>query len=322
MNSNSLIILFLCVVCCVSFASASTIIVSPGSITGPGMAGTVDVTLDSADQGLSGFILSVYPEDPSIVTITGATFPSWASLSEATPGTGAAFTIRALDLNEAIAPGASNVQLVTLNLQGVAGGTTRIMVQATQVDDDQGNAIDATISPGKVTVGGGSSGGTWDITLAQGWNLIGIPMVLASGSDTAEVFRDVPSGGHSVFSYYPVSGWKTITRTEPLTAMNAYWIYSDRALTIPLTTTGRPTSPKALNSGWSIIGIPGTSPVPAAQVLASIADWTYVIGFDPALQQYRQPIIKGGSGQNSDTTPLSPGAGYWIYLSSPGQLNP
>lgn len=302
--------------------SAATISVSPASITGPGMTGSVALTLDLADQGLSGYILSVYPEDPAIITISGATFPSWAALSDSTPGSGSALTIRALDLNESISSGAQNVPLATLNLNGVASGSTRIMVTATQIDDDQGNAINPQITPGQVTVSGGGGGGQLDLTLVPGWNFVGIPMVLASGYDTAEVFKDVPSGGHSVFTYDSSAGWKTIGRTEVLSAMNAYWIYTEQPLTITLKTTGRPTSPKILTTGWSIIGIPGTIQVPASQVLSSITEWTYVIGFDSALQQYRQPIIKGGTGPNTDSTPLIPGSGYWIYLSAPGQLTP
>ncbi len=307
---------------CLPGCSAATISVSQASIAGPGMTGSVDLTLDVADQGLSGYILSVYPEDPAIVTISGASFPPWASLSDATPGSGSEMTIRALDLNESVNPGAQNVVLATLNLNGVASGSTRIMVKITQIDDDQGSSITPQITPGSITVAGGGTGEQIDIALVPGWNFISIPMVLASGSDTAEVFKDIPSGGHSVFTYDPTAGWKTIGRTELLSAMNAYWIYSEQALTIPLKATGRPTSPKSLSTGWSIMGIPGTVQVPASQALSSIAEWTYVIGFDSGLQQYNQPIIKGGTGPNSDTTPLVPGSGYWIYLPAPGQLTP
>jgi hypothetical protein len=147
-------------------------------------------------------------------------------------------------------------------------------------------------------------------------------MVLQSGSDTADIFKDLPSEGHSVFTYNSVDGWKTIGRTEILSAMNAYWLFTSKEVTIPLKVAGKPTSPRTLNAGWSIVGIPGTSPVPAATVLSSLTDWTYVIGFDASRQQYQQPIIKGGSGQNSDQTLLNPVAGYWIYLSAPGKLSP
>lgn len=304
-----------------AIGTSSTITVAPVTMSGPGMSGSALVSLDIADQGLSGYILSVYPEDPLVARITGATFPAWASLSETTPGSGAAYTIRALDLNGTIGPGAQNVPLATLNLDGVASGSTRIMVESKQMDDDNGNALSAQITPGQVTVGGGGEQ-TLDLQLVPGWNFIGIPMVMQSGSDTANVFRDVPSAGHSIFSYDPQKGWQTVGQTETLSAMNAYWIYTERTLTIPLKVQGSASTPKSLNAGWSIIGIPGMTQTPAADVLAGLSEWTYVIGFDPSLQQYKQPIIRGGTGQNSDKTPLVPGAGYWIYLSSPGQLTP
>ncbi|PKL60679.1 MAG: hypothetical protein CVV33_01415, partial [Methanomicrobiales archaeon HGW-Methanomicrobiales-4] len=171
-----MIIKITCVLC-LSFlftctlTAAATISVVPATITGPGVEGSALISLDTADKGLSGYILSVYPEDPQVVTITGATFPSWASLSEATPGEGAAFTISALDLNEAIGTGAQNVPLATLNLNGISSGTTRIQVESRQIDDDEGNAISVQISPGAITVGGGGEQGI-DLSLVPGWNLI------------------------------------------------------------------------------------------------------------------------------------------------------
>ena len=245
-----------------------------------------------------------------------------ASLSQATQGSGAAYTIRALDLNGTIGPGAQNIPLATLNLNGIAAGSTRIMLETKELDDNNGNAMTVQRTPGQVDVGGGGGGQTLNLKLVPGWNFIGIPMTLESGSDTAEIFKDVPSAGHSIFSYDPQRGWRMAERTDTLIAMNAYWIYTEQALTIPLKVQCPPSAPKSLSVGWNIFGSPGTGAKPAANVLASLADWTYVIGFDSSLQRYQQPIIRGGSGQSSDQTPLVPGLGYWIYLSSPGQLTP
>ena len=305
----------------ISTVSASMIRVSPGTITGIGQAGSVDVSLDSAENGLSGYILSVYSENPQIVAITGATFPSWASLSDVSEGQGAAYTIKALDLNESLSSGASNIPLATLNLNAISVGSTRIMIEVRQVDDDQGGAIQAETSPGTVTVGS-STGQSLNLNLKPGWNFISIPMTLQPGTDTAEIFKDIPSEGHSVFTYDGVNGWKTLRRTEVLNAMTAYWIYSTKEMSIPLKTSGQQISSRVLNAGWSIIGIPGSSSQPAATALSSPSDWTYLIGFDASLQQYEQPIIKGGSGQNSDQKILNPGVGYWIYLSAPGKMSP
>ncbi|MDD1727956.1 MAG: hypothetical protein LUQ50_02665, partial [Methanospirillum sp.] len=291
-------------------------------IPGVGMSGSALISLDTADQGLSGYIFSIFPENPQVAKITGVAFPEWASLSEATPGDGAAYTIRALDLNDAIGYHAQSVPLATLNLQGITSGSTRIMIEVRQLDDDNGKSVDAQLTPGQVTVVNGGGDQDINLQLVRGWNFVSIPMTLLSGSNTAEIFKDVPSGGHSIFSYDPVKGWSIVGRTEPLTPMNAYWIYTEQALSIPLKIQGPAVSPKSLSSGWNIIGISGRTPVPAADALRSLSDWTYVIGFDAAGQQYQQPIIRGGSGQHSDQTPLVPGAGYWIHLSVPGQLNP
>ena len=149
-------------------------------------------------------------------------------------------------------------------------------------------------SPGSVTVGGGPAE-DMTLTLLPGWNLIGIPMILQSGSDTAEIFKDVPSAGHSVFSYDPKAGWKTVVRTEVLAAMNAYWIYTEQQMVITLKVQGRPTAPKQLSAGWSIISIPGTTAVPAAQALAS-GEYEAAIAADVAAEHYGLTILKKNIG--------------------------
>ncbi len=307
---------------CSAVGSASTISISPVSIPGIGMSSTATISLDSADQGLSGYIMSVYPESPQVVSIAGVTFPNWAILSEAAHGEGAAYTIRALDMNEAIGPGAKNIPLATLNLNGVTSGSTRIMVDVKQLDDDTGNTIKAQAVPGQVTVDNSGGDQILNLQLVPGWNFIGIPMTMQAGTDTAEVFRNVPSAGHSVFTYDAQKGWSIVGPNDILSPMNAYWVFTQQAQVIPLKVQGPATSPRSLSSGWNIFGTPGLAQKPASDILACLSDWTYVVGFDSAHQQYQQSIIKGGSGPNSDKTPLIPGAGYWIYLSSPGQLNP
>nr|WP_319539961.1 hypothetical protein [uncultured Methanospirillum sp.] len=307
---------------CSATGSASTISISPASISGVGMSSTATISLDSADQGLSGYILSVYPVNPQISTINGVTFPDWATLSDATHGEGATYIIRALDMNEAVGPGAKNVPLATLTLSGVTPGSTQIMIEVKQLDDDNGNAINSQVIPGPVTVSNSGGDQILNLQLVPGWNFIGIPMFMQPGTDTAEVFRNVPSAGHSVFTYDAQKGWSIVGPKDTLSPMNAYWIYTEQAQTIPLRVQGPATSPRALGSGWNIFGAPGLAQKPASDILACLTDWTYVVGFDSIHQQYQQSIIKGGSGPNSDKTPLVPGAGYWIYLSVPGQLNP
>jgi len=302
--------------------SAATVSIAPASISGVGMSGSVTLSLDSADQGISGYILSVYSENPTVATITGITFPDWASMSDVTHSEDGAYTIRALDMNEAVSPGAKNIPLATLNIIGVASGSTRIIIEVKQLDDDAGNAVQAQVNPGQITVGNGGGEQILSLQLVPGWNFIGIPMVIQPGADTAEVFRNVPSGGHSVFTYDPQKGWSIVGSKDVLSAMNSYWIYTEQAQTIPLRIQGPAISPKALGSGWNIFGPPGLSQRPASDVLACLSEWTYVVGFDSAHQQYQQSIVKGGSGSNTDKSLLMPGAGYWIFLSAPGQLTP
>lgn len=62
-------------------------------------------------------------------------------------------------------------------------------------------------------------------------------------------------------------------------------------------------------------------PVPASTALSSVQDaWSTCIGFSGSGQRYDTAILKGGTGEFSDSRLLSPGQGYWLFMSHPGTL--
>ena len=157
------------------------------------------------------------------------------------------------------------------------------------------------------------------IPLYVGWNLISVPLPLSAGNDTAMIFRNIDSAGHSLFRYdTSAGGWTVLTPDANITPFAAFWIFSGRNDTIPLSFAGSSTpTPREISLGWSTIGIYGTESRMAASALESVKEqWVYCFGFAARLQQYQNAIIKG----QDDQVLLSPYAGYWIYLSDPGTL--
>jgi len=292
----------------------------------PGENGTMDIILDSAPAGISGFQMNVQSDNPSVGKVTGASFPSWASLSEALPGDGGSYALRAIDLNSGVEGGASQVTLATLSVQAVASGACQIVIQNLQIDDDAGNTVQAETKSGTLTISGAGStptaqpspsAGEITIALAPGWNLINIPMQPAGGYETAEIFKDIPSAGHSILSYDGTSGWMTLGKDDRLQPMTGYWIYTTSAVQIPIKVQGLPTEAKNLYVGWNLAGITGTTTQDASVALAGLSSWSSLVRYDAHAQQYRDPSMKEAAG-----TMLAPEEGFWIYLDAPGAIRP
>lgn len=176
----------------------------------------------------------------------------------------------------------------------------------------------------------GSSGYTvsgvpfpFSLRLHPGWNLVSVPVRLADGHRTAAaVFSGIQTGGHSLFSYEAgTRSWRQVTGADEMEPLRAVWVYSVPEAEIPLVFDGASPQDRALFTGWNLIGFAGKSPEAARDFLLPVQDnWTTAIGFDAVLQHYDTSIIRGGSGSHSDGTLLSPGRGYWLYMTGPGSL--
>ena len=165
-------------------------------------------------------------------------------------------------------------------------------------------------------------GPDYQLPLSTGWNLVSIPRVLLSGSDTAAVFSDVKTAGHSIFTFTNHT-WVLVKRDEIITPLSGYWIYSEEPSTILFyynPVYGIPE--RELQIGWNLIGSPRQVPVSAKTALSPLSDtWAYLIGYDRILQKYDEVIIRGGSGKNSDDRLMKPGAAYWLLMQQKGVLS-
>ncbi len=143
--------------CLVIFAGASASTISIGDLTIPavGETGETNLILDSAPEGLSGYTLTITTDNSNVATVVSATFPDWVQLSDMEL-TSSGYQIKGIDLEDKLTAGASGIVLATLQVKGVSDGSVTLNVIPGQMDDDGGDAITVTSTPGTVKVGAGS----------------------------------------------------------------------------------------------------------------------------------------------------------------------
>ena len=84
----------------------------------------------------SGFTISVALTNPSIGEFTWITFPAWAMMPKNSSLPADSVYAQAVDLEQLVGVGATNVTLCTLTFRGDATGTTNLTITLIKVDDD------------------------------------------------------------------------------------------------------------------------------------------------------------------------------------------
>ncbi|MBN1165968.1 MAG: hypothetical protein JXA44_02425 [Methanospirillaceae archaeon] len=313
--------LFLLILLCIYPADAATVLVSDQQTT-PGSTVPVLIFLDSAGTGLAGYVMDISLSEPGIASIENFTFPDWAGLHDITISDGIRVSVKAVDIYEQIKAGNSDILLGTLIMKGENPGSVFLVPEITALDDDAGNEIQATITPGSLQVSTADTKTTGQLHLYAGWNMVSIPVSLPAGEDTAGIFSDVPVDGHSIFTFFPFSGWMTVNPQTVIRQTDAYWVYAEHDFTLPVPAGTSKTPDKPLYPGWNLIGIPGEDPVPLGTVLSSAPSWVYLIRYDAANQRYEEPIVHDAetAGFQTDEILLVPGTGYFLFMREEGLL--
>lgn len=172
-----------------------------------------------------------------------------------------------------------------------------------------------TITPGPID--------PTNISLYSGWNFISVARSLSdSASNASDIFRNVPTGGHAIWSYDPLGQyWNQVLTNTKIEPLYGYWIYSVTPTTINLTFKNDPLQApptRNLPSGWAAVGFTGSTPATSKDTFSSVKNsWIYARGFDNARQQWEQTMVNGGQGEN---TYLYPSKGYWLYMETAGTL--
>ena len=161
----------------------------------------------------------------------------------------------------------------------------------------------------------------FDISLANGWNLISLPLIPDEPGIT-DVLSGVWANFDRAFAYNPgpvsyIKGGPPPSLTEMTTGLG-YWI----KMTGPavLTVEGQfqpdpPALPKSyeVNVGWNLIGFHSTGAMTASDYLGTdmVGKWARIWGY--ANGQY-SPVASTGM--------LQPGFGYWLAVTTDGTIYP
>jgi PKD repeat protein len=117
-----------------------------------GQSRTVNVVLEDAPAGLSGYNITVELANGAKAEITAITLPAWAGVYQKSGVPADTAWIKALDLNRQVEAGATGVVLATITTRGDQLGSTAITVTATAMDDDNGSRIATSSTDGTLTV--------------------------------------------------------------------------------------------------------------------------------------------------------------------------
>ena len=134
-----------------------------------GGASVVKVVLDRAPGGLSGFSLRFTTRTaallpgycppaslcaPADVRIEGVKFPEWAGLNDWRRIDEYTVELKAVDLRDAVKPGAQNVVLAEITVRALTPGVAVAWVINATIDDDSGRPVAVVIRPGVIYVSG------------------------------------------------------------------------------------------------------------------------------------------------------------------------
>lgn len=158
------------------------------------------------------------------------------------------------------------------------------------------------------------------IELAPGWNLVSVPKRLVPGNDTALIFSEVDSAGHSLCIFDAgTQCWQAIGPDDKVTPLTGVLVYAEDAAAVPLTFDTDPVHAppaKSLSKGWNFVGTAGTDPEPAALALVSAeGQWEQCTGYDALRQVYEASVTA-----DLPDHALFPGRGYWLGMNENGTL--
>jgi len=168
---------------------------------------------------------------------------------------------------------------------------------------------------------------SYNITLSTGWNLISLPLI-----PTNSTIEAVLAGVSGVGSVTQVYAWDAQPQSYltyiagvggTLTTMEdgpGYWVSANGTATLTVTGQCMPDPPEAPRSytvklGWNLIGLKSVATRTTDDYLRTVA------GMYPVLWGYGSDYIlvypsPPGTGQ------MTPGSGYWIYMTQDGEIIP
>lgn len=176
-----------------------------------------------------------------------------------------------------------------------------------------------TLKRQQVDTGNTSS---YSMTLVPGWNFISLPSRLRSDKSCRELFSEVNTDSHTIWSYNSSSrGWISIKPEDPISPLKGMLIYSERIEKIPLVFNNSSRESLKVEKGWNLMGHTSLEAKSARDLMNKYnISWVSLLLFNVTKQQYDPAIINGSNGNFSDNRIIAPFSSFWIYLEHNGTI--
>jgi len=136
------------------FSQANPLLTLGNMQASPGESIQISLTLASAPEGLQQYLFTLSLTDPSVATFSSIESVTIANdLFQLVSLSDTLIEFRALDLNNDIRPGAEDIVLALVQLNGLAEGQTEIVLEVNAFVDDRGASVEAQVQNGLIRLG-------------------------------------------------------------------------------------------------------------------------------------------------------------------------
>lgn len=112
----------------------------------------MEIYLEIAEFGLSGYNMSVFFDDTGAANFTTVNFPSWALNQSFSTLPAPIINVKAADLDDEVTPGNTDILMLSFDTTGRNEMATTINISINKMSTDDGGDLVAYVIPGEVTV--------------------------------------------------------------------------------------------------------------------------------------------------------------------------
>ena len=153
----------------------------------------------------------------------------------------------------------------------------------------------------------------FNMSIAAGWNLISIPLVLDNTSIDA-VFPDASDGdvlyanegGWITATYYSGYGWDG--DLETIVPDKGYWYGANAAYTATIEGTEAGSRSVPIATGWNLVGYTRLNETGIDDLIQNVSDGDVLYAY---AEEWIKTKYYSGYGWDGDLTTMQPGKGYW-----------
>ncbi len=120
----------------------------------PGEQPEIDLIMEGCNTGLSGYVLYLMLDNPTVASFGEVTFPSWVSMNTVEHINSTTILIQGADLGEQVEPGLSIANLAKISIHAQKAGYATLRVEPVIIDDDRRGRYDPICKTASIVISG------------------------------------------------------------------------------------------------------------------------------------------------------------------------